>query len=115
ERCRRVPARRSRRTERKGEGLVNGKVRIESVGLKGHRDVPIPRVEVRCVAAADKNLATRRLEPPCDQIQRGGFPRARWTEHDKELAVMAFQIEPIEGNRLAELLAQLPYDDLGHR
>jgi hypothetical protein len=68
ERRRRVPVRCPRRAERKGEVLVDGKVRIESVSLKGHRHIAIPGVEVGRITAADENLPASRLEQACDQM-----------------------------------------------
>src|SRR5947207_10031350 len=71
-------------------------MRIERVALEDHRDSPLARREVVHHAAADEDLARRRLFETGDHPQQRGLARSGGAEEDEELALPALQIHAID-------------------
>jgi hypothetical protein len=90
-------------------------VGVERVALEDHRDVALPRCELRHVAVADQDGARGRLfEAGDDPKQRRLAAPGRADEHH-ELAVLDLQLDVVDRDHAtAELLRHVSERDAGH-
>ena len=68
--------------------LANRHMRVQSIVLKHHRDVPIRRVHIVDHPVADFQRAFGDILQPCDHPQQGGFAAARRADQNDKLAVL---------------------------
>ena len=100
--------------ETESQVLEDVQMRIQREMLEDHRHVAVFRGKPRDRAAADADLAGRRLVQTRDQPQRGRLAAARGTDQHQQLAVPDLEIEPVDGRHAAVGFAQLFEDDFGH-
>jgi hypothetical protein len=91
-------------------------VRVQRVALEDHREVAGARREIGDVAAADHDLAGRRLLQPRDQAEQRRLAAPGRPDQHHELAVADLQRDVVDGHdTAAELLRHAVDQDLGHR
>ena len=92
--------------KRHGDIFGHRQVRIERVGLEHHRDVARVRRQALHRRAIDRDAAGALGLEPGDDAQQCGFPAARGAQDGDELARPDVEVDAIEDNRLAKLLAE---------
>ena len=104
----------ARRSQRKGDVLVDRKMRIESEGLEDEGDVAVGRLEVLHRLAVDEDVAAVDILKSGDGAQRRRLAAARLAEHDDELVVGDVKVEVLDDLDVAEELLDAAKLDLGH-
>jgi hypothetical protein len=76
--------------------LGNCHVRVESVVLEHHRDIPVFRRNVGDVAVADEDLAVVDLFETREHAERCGLATTGWSDENEELAVFDLDVDRID-------------------
>ncbi len=87
--------------------LADVHVREEGVVLEHRVDVPVVGRQVRDLPALQEHGARARRLEAGDHPQHRGLARSRRAEHGEELAVTDGEIDGVDGDHRAELLAQV--------
>ncbi|MNT53635.1 hypothetical protein D3C72_1907270 [compost metagenome] len=100
--------------QRIGDVVGEVHVRVERIVLEDHGDLPVLRVQIGHVLAADQHLAGGRRFEPGDHAQACGLAAAGWTEQADELAVGDREADVGQGVEGAEALGNVLEFDRGH-
>src|ERR1700722_1255583 len=73
--------------------FLDAHVRVESVGLKDHRDPSLRGIEIGHVARSNSDLAVADFLQPGDHPEQRGLSASRRTDKDDELAVVDAEID----------------------
>src|SRR5205823_2094326 len=90
-----------------GEVVVNAHVRIQSVALEHHCDVPILRSNVVHQPVANVDIAIRNFFESSNQSQTGGLAATRWTDENEKLFVFDLDRDVVNRADFAESLTHV--------
>ena len=110
-----VGARHSLADEREGDVLPDVHVGVEREELEHEGDVALRRALEGDVLPVEQDAPGGRQLQPRNHPKRRRLAAARRAEHDKELAIRDRQVGILDGDEIAELLAEVLDADLGHR
>ena len=89
-----------------GDVVGDAQVREQRVRLEHRVDGPAMRWRVDEIDPVEANAPARRLFETADHPQRRGLAAARRPEEGKELTGFDHQVDVVDGDEIAELLAQ---------
>ena len=87
-----------------GDVLGHRHVREQGVVLEDRVHVALVRRQTRDIGPAEQDPALGRLLEPGDHAQAGGLARARRTQHREELPFANLEVDPVDGDDVAEAL-----------
>jgi len=88
----------------KGHVVVDVQMREQPIRLEDRVDVPPVRGEVGHILTVEPHHSLGRRLEAADHAQRGGLPTAGWAKHAEELAAADLQVQPVDGDYVAEAL-----------
>ena len=94
--------------------LANGQVRVKGVVLEHHRNVPVPRRQVRDVAVTENDAAAGGRLQAGEDFQHRGLAAARGSDEDDKLTVGNLQREGFQRLHVAVVLVDVFDTDARH-
>ena len=101
-------------TQREGEVLVDGEVRVERIVLEHERDVAIGGPQILNRLAVEQDIAAIDFLEAGNGAQRGGLAAARGAEEDHEFAILHGEVDVVDDVNRAEVLVDMAKFNLSH-
>ena len=98
----------------KGHVVEDGKMRIEGVGLKDHRDIAVFRRHIVDHAVGDHDLAFGDLLQPGQTPQSGCLAAAGRADEHEEFLVVYFDVEVVDCHHFPKFLCHVVVCDASH-